>query len=201
MERDIHCWEEAPLSGVFGWVVVLNQSRLPDWEGCRVAVQESVLVFAKYTLENLRVMSIMSEKDNRVMEQIWQNVNNREIWVIRMQEFFVPFVFLRFTYFWLRWDFIATLGLSHIVVGRLLIAVASPVAEQGSRQTGFSCCGARAQQFQLMGSRAHDQQLWCTGMWDLPGSGIEPVSPALVGGFFITEPPGKPLCTVLKTFL
>ena len=27
---------------------------------------------------------------------------------------------------------------------------------------------------------------------DLPTSGINPVSPALAGGFFITEPPGKP---------
>ena len=29
-------------------------------------------------------------------------------------------------------------------------------------------------------------------MWDLPGPGIEPVSPALAGGFFTSEPPGKP---------
>ena len=29
-------------------------------------------------------------------------------------------------------------------------------------------------------------------MWDLPGPGIEPVSLALAGGFFTTEPPGKP---------
>ena len=28
--------------------------------------------------------------------------------------------------------------------------------------------------------------------WDLPEPGIEPGSPALGGGFFITEPPGKP---------
>ena len=28
---------------------------------------------------------------------------------------------------------------------------------------------------------------------DLPDPGIEPTSPALVGGFFTTEPPGKPL--------
>ena len=27
---------------------------------------------------------------------------------------------------------------------------------------------------------------------DLPNSGIEPVSPALAGRFFTTEPPGKP---------
>ena len=29
-------------------------------------------------------------------------------------------------------------------------------------------------------------------MWDLPGLGIEPVSPALAGGFLNTAPPGKP---------
>ena len=28
-------------------------------------------------------------------------------------------------------------------------------------------------------------------MWDLPGPGIEPVSPALAGGFLTTVPPGK----------
>ena len=28
-------------------------------------------------------------------------------------------------------------------------------------------------------------------MWDLPKLGIKPVSPALTGGFFSTEPPGK----------
>ena len=29
-------------------------------------------------------------------------------------------------------------------------------------------------------------------MWDPPGSGIEPVSPALAGGVFTAERPGKP---------
>ena len=29
-------------------------------------------------------------------------------------------------------------------------------------------------------------------MWDLPGPGLEPVSPALAGGFLTTEPPRKP---------
>ena len=33
---------------------------------------------------------------------------------------------------------------------------------------------------------------------DLLDSGIEPVSPALAGGFFTTEPPGKPLSVVLS---
>ncbi|KAJ8798360.1 hypothetical protein J1605_001485 [Eschrichtius robustus] len=29
-------------------------------------------------------------------------------------------------------------------------------------------------------------------MWDLPGPGLEPVSPALAGRFSATVPPGKP---------
>ena len=28
-------------------------------------------------------------------------------------------------------------------------------------------------------------------MWDLPGPGLEPMSPALAGGFLTTVPPGK----------
>ena len=35
------------------------------------------------------------------------------------------------------------------------------------------------------------------GMWDLPGPGLERVSPALAGGFLTTEPPGKSPMTIL----
>ena len=35
-------------------------------------------------------------------------------------------------------------------------------------------------------------------MWDLPGSGTEPLCPALAGGFFITESPEKPTCIFLN---
>ena len=35
-------------------------------------------------------------------------------------------------------------------------------------------------------------------MWDLPGPGLEPVSPALAGGFLTTAPPGKPPDDFLK---
>ena len=34
-------------------------------------------------------------------------------------------------------------------------------------------------------------------MWDLPGPGLEPVSPALPGSFSTTAPPGKPLNILL----
>ena len=39
-------------------------------------------------------------------------------------------------------------------------------------------------------------------MWDLPGPGLEPVSPALAGGFLTTAPPGKPsLYFLLRVFI
>ena len=34
-------------------------------------------------------------------------------------------------------------------------------------------------------------------MWDFPGPGLEPVSPALAGGFLTTAPPGKSLASLL----
>ena len=36
-------------------------------------------------------------------------------------------------------------------------------------------------------------------VWDLPGSGIDPVSPALAGGFFTTEPPHQGSSCMVNT--
>ena len=38
-------------------------------------------------------------------------------------------------------------------------------------------------------------------MWDLPGPGLEPVSPELAGGFLTTAPPGKPARSFLTHLL
>ena len=69
--------------------------------------------------------------------------------------------------------------------GPLLIAVRGPLTIAASLATEhrlqtrrLSNCGSRAQLLR--------------GMWDLPGSGLEPVSPALAGRFSTTAPPGKP---------
>ena len=69
-------------------------------------------------------------------------------------------------------------GLLFVAVRGLLTVVASLVAEYR-----LSSCGARAQLLH--------------GMWDLPGPGLEPMSPALAGGFLTTAPPGKPSTQVL----
>ena len=38
-------------------------------------------------------------------------------------------------------------------------------------------------------------------MWDIPGQGIEPVSPALAGGFSTTGPPGKSQSLSISSFV
>ena len=60
----------------------------------------------------------------------------------------------------------------------------------GSRRVGFSSCGSQALERRLSSCGAWAQLFH--SMWDLPRIGIEPVSPALAGGFLTTEPPGKP---------
>ena len=82
---------------------------------------------------------------------------------------------------------------------------------QASYCGGFSCCGAQAlgarasvvvsRGLSSCGSWAPECRLSSCGarayllhdMWDLPGPGLHPVSPALAGGFLTIAPPGKPL--------
>ena len=66
----------------------------------------------------------------------------------------------------------------------------SSCSARASHCSGFSC-GAQAPGH--TGISSCGSQTWLLrGMWDLPGPGIEPVSPALAGVFFTTELPGKP---------
>ena len=70
-----------------------------------------------------------------------------------------------------------------IMVRGPLTVAASPIAEHRLQTRRLSNCGAQA-------------QLLC-GMWDPPRPGLEPVSPALAGGFSTTAPPGKPASRLL----
>ena len=103
------------------------------------------------------------------------------------------FFFLNFTYLFI-YLFLAVLGLRFCARafsscgkrGPLFIAMrgpltiaASPVAEHRLQTRRLSSRGSRAQPLH--------------GTWDLPGPGLEPVSPALAGRFSTTAPPGKPL--------
>ena len=74
---------------------------------------------------------------------------------------------------------------------------------QASYCGGFSCCGAwalgarasvvAARGLSSCGSRAS----LLRRVWDLPGPGLKPVSPALAGRFLTTTPPGKSSSSVL----
>ena len=97
-------------------------------------------------------------------------------------------------------------GLLFIVVRGLLIVVASHCRAGGlGTRTSvvgacrLSSCGLQALEHRLSscGARA---SLLC-GMWDLPGPGLEPVSPALAGGFLTTVPPGKSLVVFSLSFV
>ena len=61
---------------------------------------------------------------------------------------------------------------------------------------GFFCCRARALGTRASGvvvlglSSCGTRAELLLGMWELPGPGLEPVSPALAGGFLTTVPPG-----------
>ena len=66
--------------------------------------------------------------------------------------------------------------------------VASPAAEHRLQARRPSSCGLQAPERRLS-CCARAQLL--RGMRDPPGPGIEPVSPALAGGFSATAPPGK----------
>ena len=68
----------------------------------------------------------------------------------------------------------------------LLLRVFSTCGEWGL----FSCCDAWASHrggFFSYGAHV----LGILGMWNHPGPGIKPASPALAGRFLSTEPPGK----------
>ena len=74
---------------------------------------------------------------------------------------------------------------SFVVEHGLLAAWASVVAANG-----LSSCGSRSLEHRL--NSGGTPTLLLQGMWNLLESGIKPMSPALEGRFFTTEPPGKP---------
>ena len=106
-------------------------------------------------------------------------------------EILLSFFFLnKFIYLFL---FLAVLGLHFCARafsscgkrGPLFIAVRGPltvaaslVAEHRLQTHRLSSCGSWAQLLR--------------GMWDLPGPGLKPMSPALAGRLSTTAPPGKP---------
>ena len=123
------------------------------------------------------------------------------LFVYKMTLIFKKNKFIYFTYL-----FLAALGLcccarafSSCGEWRLLFlavvrashcGVLSLLQSMGSRRVGFSSCVMRALERRLSSCGAWAQVL--RGMWDLPGPGPEPVSPALASRFLTTVPLRKP---------
>ena len=82
---------------------------------------------------------------------------------------------------------------------RASVVVACRLSRCGSRalESRLSSCGARALERRL-GSCGARALLLCA-MWDLPGPGLEPLSPALAGGFLTTTPPRRPYIYFLSS--
>ena len=78
---------------------------------------------------------------------------------------------------------------AHCMQLSLVVASGACSSLPASHYSGFSCCRAQALEHRL--SSCGRWALLLHGTWDLPGSWTEPSSPALAGGFFTTEPPGK----------
>ena len=115
--------------------------------------------------------------------------------------------------FFLLLLFFGCVGSSLLHVGFLQLQRAGATLHcslQASHCSGFSCCGGgalgmwasvvAARRLSSCGSWALERRLsscgaqaqLLRGMWDLPGPGIEPVSPALASGFLTTCYPGSP---------
>ena len=116
--------------------------------------------------------------------------------------FFIYYLFL--AALGLRWctqlsPVVASRGPSSLRCAGLSLRWFLPLRSMGSRRTGFSSCASPAPECKSSscGTRA---QLLC-GMWDLPRPGLEPMSPALAGGFLTTVPQGKPKPYFLDSFL
>ena len=98
-------------------------------------------------------------------------------------------------------------GLLFVVVCGLLIAVGFSCCGAWALGAwtsvvvahGLSSCGSRALEHRLSSCGARAQLL--RGIWDPSRPELEPVSPALAGGFLTTVPPGKSRsCCFLLSF-
>ena len=156
-------------------------------------MQETLLV-ARNVLSWLRILI----KNNRPKGGV-RNMH-RNLWSESFF-FFNKFIYLFiYFYFWLRWVFVAAHGLSLVAASRVYSSLRCAdfslrwlllLQSMGSRRVSFSSCGSWALERRLSSCGARAQLL--SGMWDLPGRGLEPMSPALAGRFLTTAPPGKPL--------
>ena len=101
-----------------------------------------------------------------------------------------------FIYFWLCWVFVATRAFSSCSEWELF----SSCCAQAAHCPGFCCSRVWALECAGFGSCVAGSQS-PSGMWDLPGPGIKPVSSVLAGELPTTGLPGKSWYSVFLTYL
>ena len=125
------------------------------------------------------------------------------------------FSFLKCIYLWLCWVLVAAWA----SLGCREQGLPSRCGVQAPHCRGLSCCEPRLEGAWASGLVACElsgcsswalehrpnscgagAQLLC-GTWNLPGPVMEPESPALAGGFFATEQPGKPVCVCIYVYI
>ena len=93
-----------------------------------------------------------------------------------------------FVYFWLRWVFVGTdFSLAAMSGGRSSLQWRLLLLSTGSRRVGFSRCRSRA--LELGPSLCGALGLVAPRHVESSRPGVQPVYPALAGGFLTTEPP------------
>ena len=148
------------------------------------------------------------EKRGPDCEEAPDNACCRDTWpgpFLFMGQRLLVFIFIMYFIFGCAWcsllhRFFSSCGEQEplfVAVCGLPIAMASGCGAQalGARALGivargFSSCGSWALEHRVSSCGARAELL--RGMWDLPEPGVEPMSPALAGESFTTEPPGKP---------
>ena len=93
---------------------------------------------------------------------------------------------------------LATLSLQSYM-GFSLVVASRAYSSLGARTLGHrdvSSCSSWVPEHRFSSCSAW--ALFLCSTWNLPGPGIEPLSPALAGGFFTTEAPGEPLSLTFK---
>ena len=165
----------------------------PGPRGFRPSISRShvVYVFSSRSCDRWAAGAACSTNGNR---NCWRAVRESACLLTKVNRWFLHlpktgcnfvllinlFIYL-FIYFWLHWVFVAAHGLF------------SSCGVWASHCGGFSCCGAWASVVVTHGlSSCRARASLLRGMWDLPGPGLEPVSPASAGRFSTTAPPWKP---------
>ena len=130
-----------------------------------------------------------SHKCKNIVNQLYFNNNKKNTWG-NLSKVCSLVLFI----YWLCWVFVVAWAFSSFGERGLLCSCGVRASHCSgfslwstvSRCTGFSTCG-----------------LWTSllcGMWNLPGLGIEPVSPGLAGVFLSTVPPGK-FCSLVNSII